>query len=135
MKKPRILVVEDNETNLYLVRFVLEAAGMSIIHVDNGRDCLAAVASDPPDLILMDLLMPVMDGFETTERLQADEKTRSIPIIASSAYAQHEHHQRAIESGCCDYIAKPFDPMTFAETVRKHLPPSAASSGASEVGQ
>ncbi|MCF3650986.1 response regulator [Synoicihabitans lomoniglobus] len=122
MKHPNILVVEDNETNLYLVRFLLEQAGMTVTHVENGLECLAAVASQEPDLILMDLLMPVMDGFETAQRLQRDEKTRSIPIIASSAYAQRDHQQRAMESGFCHYIAKPFDPMTFVDTVRRYLP-------------
>ena len=127
MKPPCILLVEDNEANVHLVRFLLEHAGARVTRVANGVECLAAIAQELPDLVLLDLQMPVMDGYETAQRLQADAATRHLPLIASSAYAQPTDEARARAVGFRDYIAKPFDPGTFAARVLRHVRPAEVS--------
>lgn len=121
MSSPRILLVEDNEANVYLVRFLLERAGAVVRVVHNGLDCLAAVQTEPPDLIVMDLQMPIMDGYEAARRLRAEPATAAIPLVASSAFAQSDDEQKALAAGFDGYIAKPFEPDTFATLVLAHL--------------
>ncbi len=120
--KPHVLLVEDNDSNVYLVRFLLERAGMRVSHAANGLESLAMAHHERPDLIVMDLQMPVMDGYEAARRLKADEQLRDIPLVASSAYAQVNDEQKAFDAGFAGYISKPFDPDTFAEKVRAFLP-------------
>ncbi len=120
--KPHVLLVEDNEANVYLMRFLLERAGMIVSHARHGLEALALARSAHPDVVVMDLQMPVMDGYEAARRMQEDPELAHIPLIASSAFAQPSDEQRAYDAGFCSYIAKPFDPDTFAERVREHLP-------------
>jgi two-component system cell cycle response regulator DivK len=122
MSKPRVLLVEDNEANIYLMRFLLEQSGCAVRCVENGRQCLDAVEAETPDLIIMDMQMPVLDGYETGKRLQENPATKNIPMIASSAYAQPEDEQRALELGFACYISKPFDPVDFVERIKPYLP-------------
>jgi CheY-like chemotaxis protein len=121
MKKRRVLLAEDNPANTYLARFLLEQHGLEVEHVRNGIECLARARLDPPHLVLLDLQMPLMDGFETARELRADPNTCHLPLVAASAYAMAGDRERALAAGFCDYIEKPFEPTTFASRVASHL--------------
>jgi two-component system, cell cycle response regulator DivK len=107
MSKGRILVVEDNMDNYELVRFVLERAGYDVFLAVNGRDGVDAARLQKPDLILMDLSMPEMDGWEAAEKLKSNESTRSIPLLALTAHTLPSERQRAIQAGYDGYLTKP----------------------------
>ena len=117
MSKGRILVVEDNIDNYELVRFMLERAGYEVFLAMNGRDGVAAARVQKPDLILMDLTMPEMDGWLATERLKADENTKSIPLYALSAHTLPGERKRALEAGCDGYVSKPIHMAGFLEVI------------------
>ena len=118
----RILLVEDNEVNRYLVRFVLEKAGFVVDTAVDGTVALEAARARRPDLILMDLRMPVLDGYETTRRLKADPALRDIPVAALSAQAMPQEKAHAFQVGCIAHIEKPIDVQRFPEQVRSLLP-------------
>jgi len=107
MSKGRILVVEDNMDNYELVRFILERAGYDVFLAVNGRDGVDAARFQKPDLILMDLGMPEMDGWAAAERLKADDSTKSIPLYALTAHTLPGERKRAMEAGCDGYVSKP----------------------------
>ena len=119
--KARLLLVEDNTANIYLATFLLEQHGFAVEHASNGIECLARVRAAPPDIILMDLQMPVMDGYEAVRELLADPVTAGIPIIAVTAYAMTGDRTKALALGFRDYIEKPYDSATFASRVASHL--------------
>lgn len=121
MSTGRILVVEDNMDNYELVRFVLERAGYDVFLAMNGRDGVAAARVQKPDLILMDLTMPEMDGWAAAEKLKADEITRSIPLYALSAHTLPSDRKRALEAGCDGYISKPIHMAGFLDVVERAL--------------
>ena len=102
----RILLVEDEEDNMQILRDLL-ATGYELDEADNGEKALAAVAKQRPDLILMDIQLPVMDGYEATRRLKADPALRSIPIIAITSYAMGQDEVRARAAGCDDFVPSP----------------------------
>jgi CheY-like chemotaxis protein len=115
MKKKRlkILVVEDNMDNYELVRFVLERAGYDVFLAVNGRDGVSAARLQKPDLILMDLGMPEMDGWIAAQKIKADETTKSIPLYALTAHTLPRERLRAMKAGCDGYISKPIHMDTF----------------------
>jgi CheY-like chemotaxis protein len=119
MSKGRILVVEDNMDNYELVRFVLERAGYDVFLAMNGRDGVAAARLQKPDLILMDLSMPEMDGWMASEKLKADASTKSIPLYALSAHTLPSDRKRALDAGCDGYISKPIHMAGFLEVVEE----------------
>jgi len=121
MSKGRILVVEDNMDNYELVRFVLERAGYDVFLAMNGRDGVAAARLQKPDLILMDLTMPEMDGWMAAEKLKDDEITKSIPLYALSAHTLPIDRKRALEAGCDGYISKPIHMAGFLDVVERAL--------------
>jgi two-component system cell cycle response regulator DivK len=121
MSTGRILVVEDNMDNYELVRFVLERAGYDVFLAMNGRDGVAAARLQKPDLILMDLTMPEMDGWAAAEKLKADEITRSIPLYALSAHTLPNDRKRALEAGCDGYVTKPIHMAGFLDVVERAL--------------
>ena len=121
MSKGRILVVEDNMDNYELVRFVLERAGYDVFLAMNGRDGVAAARLQKPDLILMDLTMPEMDGWAAAEKLKDDEITKSIPLYALSAHTLPIDRKRALEAGCDGYISKPIHMAGFLDVVERAL--------------
>jgi CheY-like chemotaxis protein len=121
--KPRILLAEDNPANVYLATFLLEQQGYTIEHASNGIECLACVRAHPPSLVLMDLQMPIMDGYEAARELKADPATARIPLIAVTAFAMPGDRHKAITAGFQDYIEKPYDPETFTARVASHLRP------------
>ena len=106
----RVLYVEDNEDNVYLLKMRLELIeGYDIAIAKDGGEAIAQVNADPPDLILMDLNLPGIDGWEATRRLKADNKTKAIPVIALTAHAMSGDRERALEAGCEDFDTKPID--------------------------
>jgi CheY-like chemotaxis protein len=107
---PRVLYVEDNEDNVYMLKTRLELEeGFEVLVAGDGAAGLAAAAAEQPDVILMDLNLPVVDGWEATRRLRADPGTRGIPIIALTAHAMAGDRERAIAAGCDEFDTKPID--------------------------
>ena len=109
MSKERILVVEDNMDTYELVHFILEKKGYETFLAVNGRDGVNAALKQKPDLIIMDMSMPEMDGWTATSLIKKDEMTRTIPLIALTAHALPGDRQRAMDAGCDEYITKPMD--------------------------
>jgi two-component system cell cycle response regulator DivK len=117
----RILVVEDTEDNRQIIRDVLSSVGYETIEAVDGAAGVEAAAREVPDLILMDIQLPVFDGYEATRRIKADDKTRHIPIIAVTSYALSGDEDKARAAGCDDYLAKPFSPRQLLAMVRARL--------------
>lgn len=121
MNKGRILVVEDNMDNYELVRFILERAGYDVFLAVNGRDGVDAARFQKPDLILMDLGLPEMDGWHAAEKLKASEATNSIPLYALTAHTLPNERKRAILAGCDGYVSKPIHVETFLKMIESAL--------------
>ena len=117
-----ILVVEDQEDNRQIMRDLLTANDYEMTEAENGEEALAAVAKDRPDLILMDIQLPVMDGCEATRRIKADPSLNSIPIIAVTSYALSGDEEKARAAGCNDFVPKPFSPRHLLAKIRQYLP-------------
>jgi two-component system cell cycle response regulator DivK len=115
----KILVVEDTEDNRRILRDLLGAAGYNLIEANDGAEGVARASEHKPDLILMDIQMPVMDGYEATRRIKADPALKSIPVIAVTSYALSGDEEKARSAGCDDYIAKPFSPRQMLAKVRE----------------
>jgi two-component system cell cycle response regulator DivK len=116
-----ILVVEDQEDNRQILRDLLGSAGYNLVEAANGEQALAAYAKQRPDLILMDIQLPVMDGYETTRRIRADPESKAIPIIAVTSYALVGDEDKARAAGCNDYVTKPYSPRELLAKVREYL--------------
>jgi two-component system, cell cycle response regulator DivK len=120
-----ILVVEDQEDNRQIVRDLLTTTDYEVIEAENGEEALAAVAKQRPDLILMDIQLPIMDGYEATRRLKADPGLSAIPVIAVTSYALSGDEEKARAAGCDDFVPKPFSPRELLAKIRKYLPSAA----------
>jgi two-component system, cell cycle response regulator DivK len=118
----RILVVEDQEDNRQIIRDMLSATDYELTEAENGEQALAAVAKQRPDLILMDIQLPIMDGYEATRRIKADPALKSIPIIAVTSYALSGEEQKARAAGVDDYVPKPYSPRHLLAKTRQYLP-------------
>ena len=119
----RILVVDDQPDNRQIIRDLLAAAtDYELTEAENGEQALAAVAKQRPDLILMDIQLPIMDGYEATRRIKADPAMRSIPIIAVTSYALSGEEQKARAAGCDGYVTKPYSPRLLLAKIREFLP-------------
>jgi CheY-like chemotaxis protein len=123
---PKILYVEDNEDNVYMLKRRLERAGFEVVVAPDGEQGLAVARDAPPDLILIDLSLPVLDGWQATRRLKSSETTRSIPVIALSAHAMPGDREKALEAGCDDYDAKPVKLPSLLAKIRALLPEGSA---------
>lgn len=121
MSKPKILVVEDNLMNLELVSDVLEAHGYEVLQADTGQKALEIAGKELPDLVLMDIQLPEMDGLEVTRLLKINELTSGIKVIALTAHAMRGDEERAREAGCSGYIAKPINTREFAGVIAGYL--------------
>jgi two-component system, cell cycle response regulator DivK len=119
---PKILYVEDNEDNVYMLKRRLERAGFEVIVAADGEQGLAVARDQRPDLILMDLSLPVLDGWQATRRLKDSEETRTIPVIALSAHAMPGDREKALEAGCDEYDAKPVKLPGLLAKIRALLP-------------
>jgi two-component system cell cycle response regulator DivK len=118
---PTILLVEDNLHNRRIFQGVLAHAGFHVVEAEDGARALELVAKTRPDLILMDLSIPIVDGWECTRRLKADAGTNAIPIIALTAHAMRGDEARAREAGCDGYLSKPISPKKVVEEVKRIL--------------
>jgi two-component system, cell cycle response regulator DivK len=118
----RVLVIEDTEDNRQIVRDLLTSAGYEIIEAVDGESGVAMAVSAQPDVILMDIQLPVMDGYEAARRIKADPMTAQIPIIAVTSYAFAGDEAKTRDAGCDGYIAKPFSPRLLLAKVREFAP-------------
>ena len=116
-----ILIVEDDPKNLKLIRDLLQIRGYTTLEATDGKQGVDMARAKMPDLILMDIQMPVMDGFEAISILKADPVTKSIPIIALTAFAMQGDREKCMEAGCNDYITKPLDTRVFMTKVKEYL--------------
>ena len=118
----KILVIEDDMASRELVTYLLTCAGYSLRSATNGAEGLRAVDAELPDLIICDLQMPVMNGFEVLQQLRADPKLRAITVIAVTAFSMSGDEDRALSAGFDDYFSKPINPQTFVYSIDALLP-------------
>ena len=117
----RVLIVDDNPTNLKLVAYLVRAQGYEVDTAGDAESALAALASRRPDVVLMDLQLPGVDGLELTRRIKADPKTKDIAIIAVTAYAMKGDREKALDAGCDDYVTKPIDTRALPGIIAKYI--------------
>lgn len=120
--KRSILVIEDHEDNRRIMRDLLNSGGYEVIEAVDGLAGVAMAAAHAPDLIIMDIQLPGIDGYEATRRIKADPKLRETPIIAVTSYALSGDDRKAFEAGCDAYLAKPFSPRKLLAKVRELIP-------------
>lgn len=113
----KILVVEDNDMNLDMLKRRLERKGFAVVVAMDGQQALDQARAEKPELVLMDLSLPQMDGWEATRRLKADEATRAIPVIALTAHAMSGDRQKALDAGADEYDTKPIDFKRLLEKI------------------
>ena len=118
----RILVVEDQEDNRQILRDLLASSGFEMIEAEDGEQALVQAAKHRPDLILMDIQLPIMDGYEATRRLKADPELKAIPIIVVTSYALSGDEDKARAAGCDAYVAKPYSPRALLAKIKEYLP-------------
>jgi two-component system alkaline phosphatase synthesis response regulator PhoP len=117
----KVLVVDDEPGVVKMVRYLLEKNSFTVVSANEGEEGVRLAAQEKPDLILMDIMMPVIDGNEATRRIRENEATRQIPIIMLSALGQEGDVAKSLELGAMDYIVKPFHPQELMERVKKIL--------------
>ncbi len=122
MMKKTILVIEDNEDNRRIMRDLLTSGGYEVIEAVTGEEGVTAAEAYRPDLILMDVQLPGMDGYEATERIKANHSLQKVPIIMVTSYALSGDDVKAFEAGCDDYVSKPFSPRKLLAKIREYLP-------------
>jgi two-component system, cell cycle response regulator DivK len=116
-----ILVVEDQEDNRRILRDLLGNAGFELIEAQSGEDALSAVMKQRPDLILMDIQLPQMDGYEATRRIKSNPEMKEVPVIVVTSYALAGDEAKARAAGCTAYVSKPFSPRALLAKVREYL--------------
>ncbi|OEJ66147.1 response regulator [Magnetovibrio blakemorei] len=116
-----ILIVEDNELNMKLCHDLLQASGYDVVQSMNGTDVMQLAKEHRPDLIIMDIQLPEVNGLELTKMLKADDELKHIPVLACTAFAMKGDEQHILDAGCDDYIAKPISVASFLATIAKHL--------------
>jgi len=121
-----VLVIEDNEQNLYLVTFLLEKHGLEVIAARDGRSGLEQATRIRPDLVLLDIQLPAVDGYAVARAIRATPELATTPIVAVTSHAMVGDRERCLEAGCTDYVEKPIDPEGFVRQVFRHLSPVAA---------
>ena len=118
----KILLVEDNEANRYLATFLLENSGFTVVHASNGAEAVVAAQNETPDLILMDIQMPEVDGYEAARRIKTEPHLAHIPIVAVTSFAMAGDRAKAAEIGFAGYIEKPIVTETFISEISRFLP-------------
>ena len=116
-----ILIVEDNQDNLDLLIDLFKPRGYYLIGATNGEDALDTIKKTPPDIILMDIQLPGMDGYKITKKIKGDSHTKHIPVIAVTGYAFNEDREKALRAGCDEYISKPIDTRKIVTMVEKFI--------------
>ena len=119
MKK--ILVVDDNDTNLYLIRFILQKGGHEVIEARDSLEGVKLALEEKPDLVIMDIQLPGIDGHEATRRIRGKENEEDLPIIALTSFAMPVDKEMALAAGCNSYLTKPIDVQTFIAEVDRYL--------------
>jgi two-component system cell cycle response regulator DivK len=119
--KPKVLVIEDNEQNLYLVTFMLEKHGYEVVQARDGRQGIDLAARIVPALILLDIQLPVMDGYAVARELRNNPALNDVPIVAVTSYAMAGDREQTLAAGCTGYIEKPINPDTFMAEIEWHL--------------
>jgi two-component system cell cycle response regulator DivK len=119
--KKKILVIEDNEQNLYLVSFILNKNNYQVLQARSGDEGVAIASQHEPDLILLDIQLPVMDGYMVARLLRQMPALSKTPIIAVTSFAMPGDNEQAMAAGCTGYIEKPIDPDTFMTQIEQHL--------------
>jgi CheY-like chemotaxis protein len=117
----RILVVEDNETNMYLIGFILRKNGYEVIEARTGEEGVELAIKDKPDLVIMDIQLPGIDGLEATRRIRESEADEDVHIIALTSYAMTGDREKSLAAGCTGYIEKPINPDTFIGEIEKYF--------------
>jgi len=120
-----ILLIEDNEQNRYLATFLLERSGYAVVSAPDGPRAIAMAQTLAPDLILLDIQLPAMDGYTVARNLREIESMRLVPVIAVTSYAMVGDREKALAAGCTGYIEKPINPDTFVAEVASFFPPRA----------
>lgn len=130
---PVVLLVDDYADTRDMIRHMLERQGCRVLEAANGEEAIALAQAEPPDLVLMDLNMPVLDGFNATLRIREYERTRDVPVVAVTAYDTTEFRAAASAVGCCDYVVKPLDLERLGALLERILPqlPSAQTAKSS----
>ncbi len=119
--KRTILVIEDNEQNLYLATFLLEQSGFTVVAARSEPEGITAAARFQPDLILLDIQLPQMDGYAVARELRQNPALRDVPVVAVTSYAMVGDRERTLEAGCNGYIEKPINPDTFRTEIDNYL--------------
>ena len=119
MKK--VLIIEDNENNLYMMRFILQKLGHAILEARDGAAGVELAVRERPDLILMDIQLPVLDGYAATRKIREDDRLKGVPIIAVTSYAMVGDREKALKAGCTAYIEKPIQPESFIKELEKYV--------------
>lgn len=117
----KILIVEDNEDNLYLLEFLLKRKGYEVVVARDGLEGVKKALNEKPSLILMDIQLPQMNGYEATQEIRKNVNMMETPIIAVTSFAMPNDRQKCLDSGCTDYLEKPIDPETFFNSIEKYL--------------
>jgi CheY-like chemotaxis protein len=117
----KVLVIEDNEKNRYLISFLLKGEGYEVIEAITGEEGVEKATSGHPDLVLMDIQLPGIDGYEATRRIRASPADTKVPIIALTSYAMTGDRERALAAGCTGYVEKPINPDTIIGEIRAYL--------------
>jgi len=120
--KRTILVIEDNEQNMYLCTYILTSRGYDVVQARSGRDGIASALEHQPDLIILDIQLPEMDGYAVAHELKGNPETKSIPVVAVTSYAMMGDRERILAAGCEGYMEKPINPETFMGEIENHLP-------------
>lgn len=119
--KTTILIIEDNEQNMYLESFILEKFGYRVLQAFNGSDGLKTACDENPELILLDIQLPVMDGYSVAREMRKQAHLKATPIIAVTSYAMPGDREQALAAGCSGYIEKPINPDTFIHQIEEFL--------------
>ena len=119
--KSRILVIEDNEQNMYLATFILEKHGSEVVQAWDGREGIELAGRAKPTLILLDIQLPVMDGYAVARELRSKPAVADVPIVAVTSYAMAGDRERVLAAGCTGYIEKPINPETFVAEIESYL--------------
>ncbi|MCC6215629.1 MAG: response regulator [Polyangiaceae bacterium] len=122
----RVLYIEDNEQNYYLVEYILRVRGHALTWARDGRAGVDLALRDTPDLILLDIQLPVLDGYGVARALRSHSGLQSLPIVALTSYAMPGDREKALAAGCTGYIEKPINPTTFADEIEVYLCPPGA---------
>lgn len=125
MSEKRVLLVEDNDDNRTIYATILMHRGYAVVEAPNGLEGVQQAQAHHPDLIIMDISLPIMDGLEATRRIRSNPRTSDIPVLAVTAHARDSDRENALRAGCNDYLAKPVEPRRLVEQVERIIGPAA----------